>query len=306
MDNNTGGNNMLDNTSTSNNTQNDNSALPPITTTPNGIPESSQQQQAKSASISQPKYSSSSSSSTTNDSGEYLKLADMEEEIAEMEIMLSDKIAVKALSPEWKKRYLTRMTQVEDRKNEMDSHINHLVEKKKLKREDADVYLRAIHSTDDTDINIKRPIFGFVEASLQNHKEQEQVNYHKFKIIEESNKRYAKEREDAISELEGMKKKIKSNDFAGFGGSSNNNSNTLYQQQQQQQQQSQSRGYSETLRNVNLLDFMQKSSDPNVKREVINMHLTQQYDFDTANNLSTDEKGKLICDRLYAGITKYS
>ena len=311
----TGGSSTLDNNTLLSNTNQDNTPLP--TTTPNGMKESPQQQQQQQQNQNQQQqqqqqksYSSPSSQSKFTDHGESTSLADLEEEFADMNSLLSDKVTLQSMSNEFKKRYLTKLNQIEERRAEMKDHLNYLIEKKRLKQNEAEVFLNAIECNDDKALHLKRPLYGAIECSLDGHKEQEQINLHKFKLIEESNKRFALERDEALKELEAVKKKVKTNDFAGFGGSSNNNSNVLYQQQQPQYQ-SQYRSsnpiHNEISRNINLLDFMQKSTDPNVKREVIGMHIASQYDHDTANSLVTDERGKNNYDRLYAAVvTRYS
>ncbi len=166
-------------------------------------PQQSPQQQNQQRDAPQKVTSSANPNST--------RLVDLEAELQEMELLITPETPLQKMPATFRGRYLAKMDQIEAKKAEVKKHVNYLVENKYLTESDAQPFLKGIN---DTDLDSKRPIYGYLEASYEDRTRTAQASTAMMKMMEESNKRTLDEKDRAVQELELMKKKIRMNDYA--------------------------------------------------------------------------------------------
>lgn len=88
-----------------------------------------------------------------------IRLVDLEAELQEMESLITAETPLQKMPVNFRTRYLAKMDQIEAKKQEIEKHVNYLIDNKLLTREDAQPFLKGINSTD---LEAKRPVYGYV------------------------------------------------------------------------------------------------------------------------------------------------
>jgi hypothetical protein len=138
------------------------------------------------------------------------KMEEINRELAEMESVMGE-VGLQKMPREFQKRWYTIMEAREARQKELTDHINSLVEKGYLPAELESCWKEAIKPGD---MDIKRPLYGFVQASFDDHKTNQAENQAKLKRLEDHNRMLREEKEQFASENENLKKKMRTNDYA--------------------------------------------------------------------------------------------
>lgn len=242
-------------------------------------------------------------SRTTESSGPSSTLANLEAQLSEMTSIMDD-VPLQKMQPEFRKKYLAIMDNIETKKKEHTEYIAHMVKSNRLSEADAAPFMKVFESNDG-EVESKRPIFGFVEASYEDFKRREEENRIKVKRIEDHNKILKEEKDQYYNELESMKKKMRLNDYntpASSSSSSRFEESTPVQQQQQQQQQESTKSTS-----YNLLDHFNPKNNTKATTVVIRDTVSQGlFDYDMSRRLITDEAGIKRMDQLKSFMKNFS
>lgn len=113
----------------------------------------SQQQQER------PSQQRSAVESSTSKSSASTRLVDMESELREMELLITNDTPLHKMPVQFMNNYIAKKGQIEAKKEEIQKHVNYLIENKLLTKEDAQPFLKGI---DSTDLESKRPVYGYV------------------------------------------------------------------------------------------------------------------------------------------------
>lgn len=169
------------------------------TTQPQSPPQQQQQSSSNAQQQQQQRRQPSSASSE--------RLADLEAQLKDMVDLMVDGVPLQKMPSKFQLEYFEKVKQIEDKKSEIAKHVNYLVTNGLLSKEDADPYLQGLGSDE---LSGKRTIYGYIEASLEDHTRTMAASAAKFRELEESNKRILAEKD---REIESMRKKIRLNDY---------------------------------------------------------------------------------------------
>lgn len=117
--------------------------------------ERSSQQQATTTSQQQQRNVESS----VGKSSASTRLVDMESELREMELLITNDTPLHKMPVQFMNNYIGKKAQIEAKKEEIQKHVHYLIENKLLTKEDAQPFLKGI---DSTDLDSKRPVYGYV------------------------------------------------------------------------------------------------------------------------------------------------
>lgn len=134
------------------------------------------------------------------------RLVDMEAELKEMESLITPETPIQSLPIEFRRSYLSKIDQIENKKQEIKSHFNSLIDDNYLKKDEADFYMKNISSPD---LATKKPVFGYIEASVEANLRNKIINDQKMRELRESNKRLIDDRDRISQELESVKKRAR-------------------------------------------------------------------------------------------------
>lgn len=203
------------------------------------------------------------------------RLADLETELKEMEAMTESVPLTKMPAP-FRTKYLKMMESIETKRDELRSHVNYLVENKLISEKDASPFLGVI-SDSTADLDSKRPIFSFVEASYDGFKRSQTDSQMKIKRLEDHNRLLKDEKAAAEDEYAQMKKKMRTNDYAPT------------EAKQQQQMQSFEKPLIQKNSTSSLMDTLNMTSS-NARNVPIDMHAAGLFDYDMHRKLQADER----------------
>ena len=297
-------------------------------TTNGALPEQQQQQQQQQQDVPQQKQettlatvASSSSSAqqqggNNNNNGDRIDFEDfmqMQKELSEMESLLVD-VPLQSMKNDFKMKYLNQMTKVDRRADDMINHIDALVQRGRLRKQDAEGYKSMIrnsrHEPDNEKNDLKRPIFGFVEASLEDNRDLREENR---KIFEQQKKRtqiMLEEKEQMTNEMESLKKKVKANEYLETNGSAlslrdrfGNELSNRYSSNNNNNSPAPSGKTFNLLDSARMLTLTQGGDVATVtesytRREPVDLHMRSQYDHVVQKNLNTDLSGAESYNRL--------
>ena len=119
---------------------------------------SQQQQQQQATTVSHQRSTVESSAGKSSASS---RIVDMESELKEMDLLITNDTPLHKMPVQFMNSYIAKKTQIDAKKEEIEGHVNYLVENKLLTREDALPFLNGIHSTD---LESKRPVYGYVTS----------------------------------------------------------------------------------------------------------------------------------------------
>lgn len=206
------------------------------------------------------------------------RLADLETELKEMEAMTESVPLTKMPAP-FRTKYLKMMESIETKRDELKSHVNYLVENKLISEKDASPFLGVI-SDSTADLDSKRPIFSFVEASYDGFKRSQTDSQMKIKRLEDHNRLLKDEKAAAEDEYAQMKKKMRTNDYAPT-------------EAKQQMQSYNDAPFEKPLIQKNstssLMDTLNMTS-ANARNVPIDMHAAGLFDYDMHRKLQADER----------------
>lgn len=166
----------------------------------------SQQQQQE-----RPSQQRSAIESTAGKSSASTRLVDMESELREMELLITNDTPLHKMPVQFMNNYIAKKTQIDAKKEEIQKHVHYLIENKLLTKEDAQPFLKGI---DSTDLESKRPVYGYLEASYEDRLRTVASSVAKMRELEENNKRALAEKDQMAGELESFKKKMKMADYS--------------------------------------------------------------------------------------------
>lgn len=141
----------------------------------------------------------------------YTRLIDLETELQEMDSLITAETPLQKMPATFRARYLQKMDDIAGKKKEVATHMKYMVDNKFMTQEAAMPYLEGI---DDNNLDKKRPVFGYVEASVQSHMKSAMESNRKMNELMENNKRVLAEKDKLAQELELVKKKIRLNDYS--------------------------------------------------------------------------------------------
>lgn len=244
-------------------------------------PQSNTQQQQQQQSPSQQQDAKVANTAST-------RLVDMEAELQEMELLITPETPMQKMPAAFRMRYLQQLEKIDAKKQEIQTHVNYLLDNKVLSSEEAKPYLNGIN---DTDLKNKRPVYGYLEASYEDRVRTAQASNAMMRVMEENNKRILADKDKAVHELESLKKKVRLNEYSAptepqrhrydeFGGPMTMSTNSAPLQKE----------------TISLLRLDEKSNGEVISRQVIhetNMRAMFDYDLDKNTTIEKNTGGQM-------------
>lgn len=251
----------------------------------------------------------------------------LEAEMKELDDLIVD-VPLQSMGPEFVQRWVAKKSEVKAYQDELEGFINSMVDKKRLSSTDAVPYINMVRcsgmATTPEAAELKRPLFGFVEASFADKLQADEENRKQFELMKKRNDMFIQENERLSGELESAKKRMKPDGYMTDTAQTQSlKTNPFFQPpvdpyasfgnaqgQQQQQQQT-----PPTLQ-FNLMDSARHlqsfrnngpvTEDTYTKREPVAFHMRAQYDYTVNDSLkATQSKEAESFTRLQNAVANF-
>ena len=242
-------------------------------------------------------------------------------EMKELDDLIVD-VPLQKMGPEFVQRWLGKSAELKAYKDELESFINSMVDKNRLSSKDALPYINMIRCSGEVitpeAAELKRPLFGFVEASFADKLHADEENRKSFELMKKRNEIFVQENERLNGELESAKKRVRPNEYTtDVAQTPSIKSNPFFQppvdpyaslgNAQGAQQPPQSFNLMDSARH--LQSFRNNgpvTEDTYTRREPVSVHMRAQYDWNVNNDLqATQQKEAESFARLLNAVDKF-